>query len=222
MTRVFQTPESGGCVLPQAPLRRGAVQLRDAPVDLARHGAQIAPLIHTVPGIVVTTALSSSTGRGAGASGVALTAVQLDVSRGDMFAVSAGKFYDVAIAVRNCGAESAVELELALCVVNNETPLLATQDNEPGKVGIPAGNAAPQPVAEYLLTGKSYGTYFLASKDDGAEGGAGEPAVHRVRLCFPRPGSFTIYPVMRVLSADSEGWWCSEGSYVRIISSYYS
>jgi hypothetical protein len=145
-----------------------------------------------------------------------------------MFAVSAGKFYDVAIAVHNCGYGSAVVVELALCVVNNDVPLLTAQDNEreaqvasggAGRGAAPAGNAAPQPAAEYLLTGKSYGTYTLARKDDGTVGGAGEPAVHRIRLCFPRPGSFTLYPVVRALSTDSEGWWCSEGSYVRIISS---
>jgi hypothetical protein len=144
-----------------------------------------------------------------------------------MFAVSAGKFYDIAIAVCNCMVDNAVEVELALCVVSNDVPLLAVQDNErepqatssaAGRAGSVLASTVPQSAAEYLLTGKSYGRYSLSSKDS-ADSATGEPVVHRVRLCFPKPGSFTIYPVMRALSLESEGWWCSEGSYVRVVSS---
>ena len=184
--------------------------------SLHRRSPMLSAILGGIPAVTVATRVACCSSLGSVAA--PLEPVFRDSRRGDLYSVPVGRFADVLTDLHAVARDIKLQVEVAVVVVANDVPVIVSDNSSSSSDARSSSYATAETHRPFLLTGKPYARYALL----GAVGS--EPVQHRVRICFPQPGSFTLYCAVRELAQSSsvgvEEWWSAAGSYVRLVAEH--
>lgn len=237
-----------------APLEVDRSQRVSRILELHSGGPDLSPLLRTVPPVAVRTQLFLKATRNTSAvDGTANAEARLlssmlplqphltDPLRGHLYSISCGKFYDLEIQFQATLPGLSLSIEVSVVVINNEVPVQSRESDHASQLLAPNSPTAAKvmPPRTCVMTGKPYCRYALNAPNNRASVGVdngvvpdngGVAETHRMRLCFPASGSFSVYALARVLKLQpvlsqegSQGsgggeWWTCCGGYFRVVA----